>query len=203
MKFAFQHPRFVATAATPEQLSSFGSMPHIALIGRSNVGKSSLLNHLFKTKDLVRSSSTPGKTQAIHFFMTDNRLLFADLPGYGYAKAPPDVRARWSELITAYLEMPPQLLLLLLDIRHPPHEQDLTMLEWIAAARLPFLLVLTKVDKVTVTARAQQKAHILRALEETYSRFVPQKPLPDPIYYSSVTEEGRLPLLHQLQEALS
>ncbi|CCU86020.1 MULTISPECIES: ribosome biogenesis GTP-binding protein YihA/YsxC [Mesotoga] len=126
----------------------------IAFAGRSNVGKSSLLNSLFGRK-LAKTSSTPGKTRSINFYGVNREIYFVDLPGYGYAKASMTEREKWKKLIIDYFESREELSLVvvLVDIRHPLQPADIQMLEWVTYYAIPFILVLTKADKLS---RSQQ-----------------------------------------------
>ena len=137
-------------------------LPQIAIIGRSNVGKSSLINALLGRKGLARVSRTPGRTQEIHFYEVGGRFCLVDLPGYGFAKAPAEVRQRWEPLIQSYLSTSRGLagVILLLDSRHGPSKDDRRMLDFLARLELPTLFVLTKVDKLS---RGKRKAR----MEET------------------------------------
>ena len=134
-------------------------LPEIAFLGRSNVGKSSLINTLVGRKGLARTSSTPGRTQQAHFYRLNDTILFVDLPGYGYAKAPVAVRRQLAETIESYLtaSRPLALLVMILDARHEPTQQDVEMHQWIEGRGLPCQLVGTKVDKLT---RAQRVRHM-------------------------------------------
>lgn len=126
-------------------------MPEIAVIGRSNVGKSSLINTLFNRKNLAKISSTPGKTRLINYFSIDSRLYFVDLPGYGYAKLSRKLRQEWQRDVEAYLKNNQHLRLvfLLLDSRHEIMENDKMMVEWLEYYDIPFILILTKSDKIS------------------------------------------------------
>ena len=170
-------------------------MPEIAVAGRSNVGKSSLLNHLFEAKGLVKTSSTPGKTQAINFFSVDDKLAFVDLPGYGYAKVPESVRKQWGPTVQAYLEKREQLklVLLLFDIRRLPNEDDKRMIEWIAHSQKAMILVLTKVDKVTVNEKRSNIQKILKGLAVENLHHVS---------YSATKNVGRKELIAMIQDAM-
>jgi GTP-binding protein len=156
--------RIVATAAGPEGYPA-GELPEVAFLGRSNVGKSSLLNGLVARKQLARTSRTPGKTRLLHFFRVERpgrELLLVDLPGYGYAKAAKSERARWKGLIEGYLERREALraAVLLQDLRRDPSDDETLLLHWLAEREIPALVAITKIDKLKPTERAAR----LRAL---------------------------------------
>lgn len=123
----------------------------IAVAGRSNVGKSSLLNHLLGHKKLAKVSSTPGKTRSLNYFLVNDQFYFVDLPGYGYAKVSKQMRKSWGELIEGYLKKTPELigLVFLLDCRRDLNEDDNMMFEWLAERQTPVLMVITKTDKIS------------------------------------------------------
>lgn len=125
--------------------------PQVALAGRSNVGKSSLLNRIVGQKHIAKVSSTPGKTRALNFFAVNDRFYLVDLPGYGYAKVAKTVKAGWGKLIEDYLVKGPHLagLVLLIDCRRDPTEDDLTLLGWLSERGIPALVVVTKTDKIS------------------------------------------------------
>jgi GTP-binding protein len=125
--------------------------PEIAFLGRSNVGKSSLINSLLGVRGLARASGTPGRTQALNFFLINNRFRFVDLPGYGYARAPRALQAEWSKAAEDYLAQREQLVLSIhiVDSRHEPSKQDLQLHEWLVHHRKPHLIVATKSDKLS------------------------------------------------------
>jgi len=125
--------------------------PEIAFLGRSNVGKSSFMNSLLGVRGLARTSSTPGRTQSLNFFLINEKFWFVDLPGYGYARAPKDVKAQWSAAATDYLAKRQELVLSihLLDARHDPSAKDLQLQEWLAHNDKPHLVVATKADKLS------------------------------------------------------
>lgn len=151
---------FVLSATGPEQFPPPG-LPEVAFLGRSNVGKSTLLNTLTGQRKLAFSSSTPGRTQAVNFFRIDGRLMFVDLPGYGYAKAPKSVTGGWHQLIESYLLHREALALsvLLVDARRAWMEPDLQLKEWLEHHGRPYLVVATKVDKLNQREKnASQKA---------------------------------------------
>lgn len=135
-------------------------LPQVAFAGRSNVGKSTLLNKLVGRHKMAKVSSTPGKTRALNFFLVNNRFYFVDLPGYGYAKVPEQVRESWGELIETYLTQAESLkgLVLLLDCRREPTGEDLELIEWLARRELPTLMVVTKIDKLN-RDKSNRKIH--------------------------------------------
>ncbi len=122
----------------------------VAIAGRSNVGKSTLINSITEGKKIAKVSGTPGKTQALNFFLADNRFYLVDLPGYGYAKVPPKVKESWATLVEGYLTESANLrgLVFLVDSRRDLQPDDVTLLEWIVDRELPFLIVMTKADKL-------------------------------------------------------
>ena len=140
---------FVTSAAAPKQFPVDGR-PQVAFAGRSNVGKSSLINALLNRRSLVKTSATPGKTQLINFFLINAKFYCVDLPGYGYAKAPRAVVDTWAPMIEGYIKDSPRLRLVvvLLDIRRTPDARDLRLIEWLRQYRVPALYVLTKADKM-------------------------------------------------------
>lgn len=172
-------------------------LPEIAVSGRSNVGKSSLLNNLLGRRDLARVSSTPGKTQRLNYFLVNDAFYLVDLPGYGYARAPEGVRREWSRMMQGYLRFRDPLcaLVQLLDARHAPSADDREMIGWLREEKLAFCLVLTKMDKVRPGQRRAALAGILAALE-----LPGDQPL---VPYSSHTGEGRDALLGWLEHTLA
>ena len=141
-------------AFTPEQIPE-PELPQIAVFGRSNVGKSSLLAAMMRRKKLVKVSSTPGKTRAIFYYSVNDRMLLVDLPGYGFSKAPKAMAAQWQSLVEAYLDAPPgpTLAMHLIDIRHPPTSDDLAVREILIQRQIPILVVATKGDKLSRSRR--------------------------------------------------
>ena len=135
-------------------------MPEIAFAGRSNVGKSSLINQLIKRKNLVKTSGKPGKTQSLNFFLLDNSLYLVDLPGYGYAKVSKKTQASWQTLITGYLESRENLkcVIVIVDLRHAMKIVDLQLVDWLRSRGVPFLLVYTKADKLSANQRSKNGA---------------------------------------------
>ena len=160
----FNNVSFERSFGTSAQLPE-STLPEIAFAGRSNVGKSSLLNTLFNRKGLAKVSQTPGKTSTINFFLTDD-ARFVDLPGYGFAKVSKSERMRWSELIEGYFNQDRNFALVcsLIDIRHPASALDENMVGFLQEAELPYLIALTKGDKLSKTKCQQQRAAIKRQL---------------------------------------
>ena len=142
---------FMGGMAAPGGWRPDASLPEIAFAGRSNVGKSSLINSLLRRKKFARVSNTPGRTREINFFRVNDRFVLVDLPGYGYARISKAQRAEWRPLIEGYLRSSPQLrgIVQLLDVRHDPTNDDLQMLEFLAELEVPTIVVLTKTDKLT------------------------------------------------------
>ena len=138
----------------------YPDMPEIAFAGRSNVGKSSLINRLIKRKNLVKTSGKPGKTQSLNFFLLDNSLYLVDLPGYGYAKVSKKMQASWQTLITGYLESRENLkcVIVIVDLRHAMKIVDLQLVDWLRSRGVPFLLVYTKADKLSANQRSKNGA---------------------------------------------
>src|SRR4249919_1484226 len=134
------------------------TMPEVAFAGRSNVGKSSLLNRLVHRRKLARVSNTPGRTREVNFFRVNDSFVLVDLPGYGYARVSKERRAEWKPLIEGYLQSSPQLrgIVQLLDIRHDPTNDDRHMLDFLGELGVPTIVVLTKIDKLTATQRARR-----------------------------------------------
>lgn len=167
----------------------------IAVAGRSNVGKSSLLNHLFRSKNLVKTSSKPGKTRLLNFFNVDEVALFCDLPGYGFAKVTEKMRSSWQKMIEPYIEQRDSLnlVLLLLDIRRTPSEQDIQFFEWVKFQDLPMLLVFTKVDKVSKGEKIKQMQKNIEKLDAHDLPFV---------YYSTTKNVGRKELISEINRMI-
>lgn len=156
-------------------------LPEIALAGRSNVGKSSLINHFFNQRKVAKTSATPGKTQLLNFFSIDEKYLLVDLPGYGFAKAPPEEIEKWSKAIDTYLNSRPtlRLILLLVDSRRDFNEEDQQLLNWANHKQIPLLLVLTKADKLTpaeqMTLSKKYPDAILYSIEKKECRRILEK----------------------------
>ena len=172
------------------------SLPEVAFAGRSNVGKSSLLNRLVHRKKLARVSNTPGRTREINFFKINDAFVFVDLPGYGYARVSKERRAEWRPLIESYLRRSPQLrgIVQLLDVRHDPTADDRLMLDFLSELGVPTIVVLTKIDKLT-TAQRKKRLHELSVQLGLDEEQV--------IVFSAVTGEGRDELAEAIDSLLA
>ncbi|NIP99364.1 MAG: YihA family ribosome biogenesis GTP-binding protein [Nitrospinaceae bacterium] len=182
---------FIISAVSAKQYPA-GHLPEFAFVGRSNVGKSSLINSLLNRKKLVKTSATPGKTQMINFFNINGDLIFADLPGYGFAKVPPAVQKKWQALVENYLIHRENLraVVLLIDIRRKPTELDLHMQEWLEQYEVDYILAATKADKLSQAEQSQQLKLIRAAFLQDRDHEL--------IAYSSKTHRGRKELWKQL-----
>lgn len=180
---------FIAGATSPELFPAM-VYPEIAFIGRSNVGKSSLLNSIVQRKNLAHISSTPGKTQQINFFYVEDKWCLVDLPGYGYASTSKVNRAKWAKLNEEYLSNREnlQLVCLLVDSRHDPMELDIAMMEWLENNNKTFIVLLTKSDK-TAAELVQQRKEQLEELLKYCKKCLEVLP------YSAVSNLGRTELL--------
>lgn len=165
-RILFQKGTFLTSAARLDQCPK-SDLPEIAFIGRSNVGKSSLINHLLGVKKLAKVSNTPGKTQLLNFFTIDDRLFLVDLPGYGFAKVSKKLQENWSESIEAYLHdrKSLKLLLVLLDLNRLPNTDDFAFIEWALHFKKPILVVFTKIDKLNQKELSAQTKKNLEALK--------------------------------------
>ena len=174
---------FVTSAVKTAQYPS-EALPEIAFAGRSNVGKSSLINTLVNRKHLVKTSSTPGRTQLINFFDINKNLTFVDLPGYGYARVPAAVRKKWGPMIETYLSTRQTLkgVVIIMDIRRLPREEEQNLILWLAHYSIASILVLTKTDKLSKTKLIKQQAAIVQALAVAKE---------DVILFSAKTRRGR------------
>ena len=184
--------RFVKSA---KQANDFPKdrIPEIAFCGRSNGGKSSLLNTLTNSHGLARTSSSPGRTQLINFFLVDGETYYVDLPGYGYAKVPKGIRDTWGEMVEGYLRNrePLKLAIMLVDSRIPPTESDLLMKEWLDHFGIPNLIVLTKSDKIS----RNELTKALRTCAETLKT-------KEIIAFSAITGFGKEAILKKIRDAI-
>jgi GTP-binding protein len=170
------------------------ALPEIAFLGRSNVGKSSLINSLLNVHGLARTSSTPGRTQSLNFFLIDNRFRFVDLPGYGYARVPRIIKSTWGEMATSYLAKRASLVLSIhiVDSRHEPTKLDLQLHEWLESQAQPRLIVATKSDKLS-------NNELRKSVERARRTFKEDKVVP----YSAKTGRGRDEVWQQIQAAIT
>ena len=187
---------YAGTVATPTQAPP-GELPEVAFSGRSNVGKSSLINILLRRsrKKIAHVSSTPGKTRALNFYRVNDRFFLVDLPGFGYTRGPQPVRGEWRELIEGYLSRSPRLrgVVHLVDVRHSPTELDRHMMGYLAKVGVPALVVATKMDKLKKSQRDRHLAHVQEDLAIDAEQLLP---------FSSHTGEGRDALLLALDSLL-
>jgi len=171
-------------------------MPEIAFAGRSNVGKSSLINVLVNRKKLARTSSRPGRTQSINFFQRDNRLYLVDLPGYGYASVPIKIKKSWQNMVETYLRKRTNLkaVVVILDIRRGPTKGDIDLLNWLDYYGINAILVLTKTDKIS-------RQQVLKQAELMGRQFEGLS-LHEPTIFSAKTGQGRQELWEKIEQAI-
>lgn len=172
-------------------------LPEIAFAGKSNVGKSSLINGLLNRKSLARTSSQPGKTQTINYYNINHDLYFVDLPGYGYAQVSVEIRAKWGKMVERYLHTSKQLRLvfLLIDIRHEPAENDCIMYNWIVENGYEPVIIATKLDKIK---RSQIQKHI-KIIREKIQPVEGTTILP----FSSLTKQGKDEILQLIEDRIA
>jgi len=164
---------FVTSAVKPSQYPP-AVLPEIAFAGRSNVGKSSLINTLVNRKRLVKTSSTPGRTQLINFFNINEEFTFVDIPGYGYANVPASVKKNWGPMIETYITTRKTLkgVILIMDIRRTPGPEEMNMLDWLNHHGIPSIPVLTKSDKLSKTRQQKQLKEISNTLSADKNNFI-------------------------------
>ncbi len=186
---------FVISSANVSQCPK-PDRPEYAFIGRSNVGKSSLINSLAKRKNLAKTSGSPGKTITINHFNIDNKWYLVDLPGYGYAKRSKTERKKWNSMVQQYVLMRSNLLSLfvLVDVRLEPQKIDLEFIDWLGISGIPFVITFTKADKLSGPAADKNIAAYKRKLSETWEE------LPPVIVTSSATGRGREELLDYIEK---
>jgi GTP-binding protein len=187
MSFKIKNAAYVKSVSRVSLLPE-SQFPEIAFAGRSNVGKSSVLNKLANIRNLAKISSTPGKTRQINFFMINENLYFVDLPGYGYARVSKSMKQSWGRLVEEYLKKSRNLkgVVLLLDARHEPFEADLQLLEWLDFYQREKLIVLTKIDKLSRSALLLNVKNTSRILNVNSDSFV---------LFSAKTGEGKEKIL--------
>jgi GTP-binding protein len=187
---------FMGGMATVDGWRPEPTLPEVAFAGRSNVGKSSLLNRLIHRKKFARVSNTPGRTREINFFKVNGTFMLVDLPGYGYAKISKERKAEWKPLIEGYLRRSPQLrgIVQLLDARHDPTTDDRNMVDFLSEIGVPTIVVLTKVDKLSASQRKNAAAGIAATLGLEAEQV---------LEFSAVTGEGRNELAEAVDDLLA
>lgn len=186
---------YIASAVNPSQYPA-GDCPEIALVGRSNVGKSSLINRVINRRNLARTGNTPGKTQTLNFYRINDAWYFVDLPGYGYANVSKDTRSGWGKMMETYLGQRENLraALQIVDIRHEPSKEDGEMHEWLRHFQVPTLVVATKADKISRGQWPKHLAQIAKAFSLSDWHLI----LP----FSAQTGQGAEELKNELDQIL-
>ena len=192
-RLVIRNVEFIGGMAEKHGWRPESSLPEVAFAGRSNVGKSSLLNTLVRRKSFARVSRTPGRTREINFFRVNNSFVLVDLPGYGYARISKEKKAGWRPMIESYLRRTTQLrgIVLLLDIRREPSEDDRAMLDFLAELEVPAIVALTKADKLNKAGAREKTAEISRSLALEADQV---------IQFSAQTGEGRVELLEAIMQ---
>jgi len=198
-KYHIQNVSFLGSFPTVEKAPVL-ELPEFAFIGRSNVGKSSLINYLCNRKKLAKTSSTPGKTQHINLFQVEEDWVLADLPGYGYAKISKKMREKWGRMIEQYLLRRSMLscVFLLIDSRIPAQPIDLDMIDWLGEHQIPFILIFTKTDKLKPLELKNKMVAFFAELRETWEK------MPHHILTSSIKDKGReeiIDLVHSVVQS--
>jgi len=197
IKINVQNSKLAITAGLPKQFPA-SAMPQIAFSGRSNVGKSSFINTLLGRKSLARVSSTPGKTITVNFYDIDGKLFLVDLPGYGYAKRSPEDKKRWSQLTDGFFTRNPRIDLLcgviqLVDCRSGATNDDLMMIDFLRQSEIPFVICVTKTDKLGKTALSEALDRIAEDCEVAREELVP---------FSSLSGAGKTELWNRIYKLL-
>ena len=179
---------FVKSAVVEKDYPDFNNIVEFSFIGRSNVGKSSLINSLTKRKSLARTSKTPGRTQLINYFLINDKIYFVDLPGYGFAKVPDTIKKNWGKTIESYLiSNREKVVFLLLDLRRVPSNEDMEMLKWLEHFGIEYYIIFTKADKLSNNEKFKQLKEIRKKLAFKNE---------DVFFYSSLKNTGREELLN-------
>jgi GTP-binding protein len=183
---------FIKSATSPSQYPEEG-LSDIAFVGRSNVGKSSLINTMVNRKNLARISNTPGRTQLINFFRVNNEFFLVDLPGYGFARVPEAIKKKWGPMVEAYIKERPalRLVIVILDVRRDPSREDVALIDWLRFYNIPHLLVLTKIDKISYSEAKNRQSFIKKSLGG------------DTILFSAKTGDGKEAVWRAIAEALA
>jgi len=192
-KLVIRNVEFIGGMAEKHGWRPESNLPEVAFAGRSNVGKSSLLNSLVRRKSFARVSRTPGRTREINFFRVNNGFVLVDLPGYGYARVSKQQKSDWKPLMESYLRRTTQLrgIVLLLDIRREPSEDDRAMLDFLAETEVPTIVALTKTDKLSKGAARQRVTELAETLRLPNEQLIP---------FSAHTGEGRIELLEAITD---
>ncbi|HYS70330.1 MAG TPA: ribosome biogenesis GTP-binding protein YihA/YsxC [Gemmatimonadaceae bacterium] len=192
-KLVIRNVEFIGGMAEKHGWRPESSLPEVAFAGRSNVGKSSLLNCLVRRKSFARVSRTPGRTREINFFRVNNGFVLVDLPGYGYARVSKQQKSEWKPLMESYLRRTTQLrgIVLLLDIRREPSEDDRAMLDFLAEMEVPTIVALTKIDKLGKSAARERVAELAETLRLSNEQVIP---------FSAHSGEGRVELLEAITD---
>jgi len=171
------------------------ALPEVAFAGKSNVGKSSLMNTLVNRKGLARTSSTPGRTQCLNFFSINQKLYFVDFPGYGFAKVPVEIKKQWKPMVESYLTSRANLkvVVVILDCRREPSQEDRDLVEWLRVYNIPALVVFTKIDKIPFGRRNKQKFMVKKMFNVEDAEMV---------FFSAVTGEGKDDLWKKIRSRL-
>lgn len=190
-----KHADFVKSAVYEKDYPEGLETIEFAFVGRSNVGKSSLINSLTNRKKLAKTSKTPGRTQLINFFLINKEFNFVDLPGYGFAKVPMAIKSNWGKIIGDYLMSPrKKLVFVLLDIRRVPSGEDMEMLEWLSHYEANYTIIFTKCDKLSNNEKFKQLKEIRKKLEFNND---------DVLFYSSLSGNGKIELLEYIEEVVA
>ncbi|MBF0100861.1 MAG: YihA family ribosome biogenesis GTP-binding protein [Desulfobacterales bacterium] len=186
---------FIKSACKPSHYPP-EDIPEIAFSGRSNVGKSSLINTLVNIKRLAKTSSTPGRTQMLNFFMINNQFMFVDLPGYGYAKVPVHIKSTWEKMVMDYLIKRQQLcgVVVIIDIRRTPDQDEKNLIDWLRINHIPEICVLTKADKLSYSKQVSQRQLCAKTLDIAKEEF---------ILFSSTTRMGKEALWEVIQKRIN
>ncbi len=196
MKLNLNNARFEITAVKPDQYPK-NDIPEITFVGRSNVGKSSLINAMLNRKNLAKVAATPGRTRVINFYNIDDKIYFVDLPGYGFAKVSKSMKSGWKDLIETYLTEREQLrkVVMLVDIRHSPTSDDVLMHEWLKTMKRSYVVVATKLDKIPRSKIKERLSDIRNTLKLRDDVKI--------ISFSSETKQGRDELWEEILEESS